>query len=244
MKKNGKKEYLYTSLIIVIAFFSVSIFYFFNKIKQEDIVKEESKTINIINYSQLDGYYLGFMKNANSDDPKQLVFFRLDKVRPKDAQTPQADITYQAIDPSASENISYDFLTSELNKKAPEKLLDSLAVFGQGPLYWCKTTETSEASKEAAASLYTSKKNDKLSLIISYSGSDEPNLSSFSLAKVNKNKMNDKGIASIKQYLLNPEKNEQSLLSYYGIFELDKAIEMVNQGMFRYIGVRATPIFD
>ncbi|EOT36329.1 hypothetical protein OMS_00177 [Enterococcus durans ATCC 6056] len=30
MKKNGKKEYLYTSLIIVIAFFSVSIFYFFN----------------------------------------------------------------------------------------------------------------------------------------------------------------------------------------------------------------------
>ncbi len=74
MKKNVKKEYLYTSLIIVIAFFSVSIFYFFNKIKQEDIVKEESKTINIINYSQLDGYYLGFMKNANSDDPKQLVF--------------------------------------------------------------------------------------------------------------------------------------------------------------------------
>ena len=117
-------------------------------------------------------------------------------------------------------------------------------MFGQGPLYWCKTTETSEASKEAAASLYTSKKNDKLSLIISYSGSDEPNLSSFSLAKVNKNKMNDKGIAIIKQYLLNPEKNEQSLLSYYGIFELDKAISMANQGMFRYIGVRATPIFD
>lgn len=244
MQNKVKRNYFYLFLIMLVILFSVSIFFFFNRTKQEDTVKDEHTSSHIINYAQLDGYYLGFMKAADSKDTKQLVLFRINKFYPKASQTPQANLTYQTLDSQTLNDDSYHFLTNELNEKVPDKLLDHLSIFGQGPLYWTRTTEMSGEKKTAAPLIYASKKENKMSVIIDYDGSDEPELASFSLVKISKNEMNDKGVSLIKQYLLDPEKSEKSLLNYYGIIEFNKAISMVDEESMQYIGATASQILD
>jgi hypothetical protein len=244
MPNKVKRKYLYLILIVLVVLVSVSTFYFFYRTKQDETVSIANIETQRIDFSQLDGYYLGFMKTADSNDMNQLVFLKIKKFYPKASQTPQANITYQTLGSLAEESISYDFLRNELSKKAPDKLLDHLAVFGQGPFYWSRIAEMSGENKVAAPLIYASKENNKLRLIISYSGSEEPDLSSFSLVKIDKNKMNDKGVSLIKQYLLNPQKDEKPLLNYYGMIEFNEAITMVGQGSFPYIGTNASPIFN
>lgn len=56
--------------------------------------------------------------------------------------------------------------------------------------------------------------------------------------------MNDKGISLIKEYLMDPGKNETAFLNYYGMIDFDEAIAMVDEESARYIGATASQILN